>query len=70
MAPNRQLKDCMLLLLRKGLVPIVLVALSASAQQSRVSRFTQLEHLDNDSVKLKPSGEPLTFLATWIAPDA
>jgi hypothetical protein len=59
----------MLLLLRKGWVPLALAAMFASAQQPQVSRFTPLEHLDNDSVKLKPSGEPLTFLATWITPE-
>jgi len=59
----------MLLLLRKSLVPIALAATLAGAQQPQVQRFTALEHLDNDTVKLLPSGEPLTFLGTWISPE-
>jgi hypothetical protein len=59
----------MLLLLRKGLLPFALASLLATAQQPQVRRFTPLEHLDNDMVKLNPSGESLTFLATWISPE-
>jgi hypothetical protein len=58
----------MLLLLGKKLALFVLAATLAGAQQ-QVQRFTPLEHLDNDTVKLLPSGEPLTFLATWISPE-
>jgi hypothetical protein len=60
----------MLLLLRKGLITCAVASLLAGAQQqTQVQRFTPLEHLDNDTVKLQPSGEPLTFLATWISPE-
>lgn len=62
----------MLLLPRKGFAPFVFAALLASAQQQAppsVQRFTELEHLDNDTVKLQPANEPLTFLATWVSPE-
>jgi hypothetical protein len=59
----------MLLLLRNGFLSLAAASLLATAQQPRVQRFTALEHLDNDTVKLQPAGEPLTFLATWISPE-
>ena len=59
----------MLLHLGNRFLPFVLGSVLVLAQQPQVQRFTELEHLDNDTVKLQPSGEPLTFLATWIAPE-
>lgn len=60
----------MLLFFRKGMIACAAAALLASAQQQQqVQRFTTLEHLDNDTVKLQPAGESLTFLATWISPE-
>lgn len=62
----------MSLLLRRSLVGLgcfaLMAAMIAAAQQAEVRRFTSLEHLDNDTVKLSGSGELLTFLATWIEP--
>jgi hypothetical protein len=42
---------------------------SLAFAQDRTARFTDLEHLDNDCVKLTKTGETLNFLATWIAPE-
>jgi hypothetical protein len=55
-----------LLLRRLGLI-FALVGLACA--QDRSGRFTDLEHLDNDCVKLTKTGETLNFLATWIAPE-
>jgi hypothetical protein len=40
----------------------------ALAQQPTARKFTELEHLDFDTIRLN-TGETLTFLATWIAPE-
>jgi hypothetical protein len=47
----------------------VLAVGSLVSAQDRTARFTDLEHLDNDCVKLSKTGETLNFLATWIAPE-
>lgn len=46
-----------------------MVLASVTLAQDRYARFTDLEHLDNDCVKLSKTGEILNFLATWIAPE-
>lgn len=52
------------------LFSVLLLLGAACAQQAATTprRYTELEHLDNDTIRL-PSGEKLTFLATWIAPE-
>jgi hypothetical protein len=57
----------MLLHLKAG--SLVLFASLACAQQLAPLRYAPLEHLDNDTVVLKRTGETLTFLGTWIAPE-
>lgn len=57
----------MLLYLKAG--SLLLCASMACAQQLAPLRYAPLEHLDNDTVLLKRTGETLTFLGTWIAPD-
>jgi hypothetical protein len=48
---------------------LLLTLASFAFAQDRSARFTDLEHLDNDCVKLTKTGETLNFLATWIAPE-
>jgi hypothetical protein len=48
---------------------LLCVAMGGLAQQHVSARFTPLEHLDNDTVVLKKTGETLTILGTWIAPE-
>jgi hypothetical protein len=55
-------------LLPKLVVFVTLLVSVAGAQQT-AARFTELEHLDSDAVKLSKTGETVTFLATWIAPE-
>ena len=51
------------------LFSILLLGVVCAQQAATTPRkYTELEHLDNDSIRL-PSGEKLTFLATWIAPE-
>jgi hypothetical protein len=52
----------------KALLISSLLLTVAGAQQT-AARFTELEHLDADAVKLSKTGETVTFLATWIAPE-
>ena len=55
--------------LRSKLVVFVTVLVSIAGGQQTAARFTELEHLDSDAVKLSKTGETVTFLATWIAPE-
>jgi hypothetical protein len=48
---------------------LVMALVSVAFVQDRTAKFTDLEHLDNDCVKLSKTGETLNFLATWIAPE-
>jgi hypothetical protein len=52
----------------KALLISSLLLTVAGAQQT-AARFTELEHLDADAVKLSKTGETVTFLVTWIAPE-
>ena len=58
----------MWLLGRNSLV-VVALTIGLYAQQPAALRFTELAHLDADSVKLSRTGEQVTFLGTWIAPE-
>jgi hypothetical protein len=54
-----------------GKCSLVVFALAAClfAQQPSARHFTELAHLDADTIKLTSTGETLTFLGTWIAPE-
>lgn len=47
----------------------MLLASGLMAQQGTSRRFTELSHLDSDTVKLSSTGETVSFLGTWIAPE-
>ena len=56
-------------LLARNSIAVLVFGVALFAQQPKVLHFTELAHLDADSVKLTSTGEQLTFLGTWIAPE-
>lgn len=50
-------------------ISMCVAGLLAAQVQPAVRRFSTLYHLQNDAVILKRTREPLTFLATWVAPE-